>query len=170
MRRGSRTFLDVRRYTLAPTPVGDVLLTADGSQRLTGVYWPEHQRAPRPSTGWERDDEAFADVREQLAQYFAGERRSFDVSAAAVGTPFQHRVWDALREIPYGTVMTYGELAAHIGRPSAARAVGLANGRNPLSIVVPCHRVVGSGGVLTGYAGGLEVKRRLLAHEGAATR
>jgi methylated-DNA-[protein]-cysteine S-methyltransferase len=170
MRRGSRTFPVVRRYTLAPTPVGDVLLTADGSHRLTGVYWPEHQRAPRPGTGWERDDEAFADVREQLAQYFAGERRSFDVCVAAVGTPFQHRVWDALREIPFGSVMTYGELAAHIGRPSAARAVGLANGRNPLSIVVPCHRVVGSGGVLTGYAGGLEVKRRLLAHEGAATR
>jgi methylated-DNA-[protein]-cysteine S-methyltransferase len=158
----------VRRYSLAPTPVGDVLLTADGSRRLSGLYWPEYQRAPKPGVGWQRDDELFADVRVQLTEYFAGERRSFDLDVAAVGTPFQHRVWDALREIPFGSVMTYGDLACHIGRPSAARAVGLANGRNPLSIVVPCHRVVGRGGVLTGYAGGLEVKRRLLAHEGAA--
>ena len=156
----------MRRYTLVPTPVGEVLLTADGSRRLTGVYWPEHQRAPKPGLGWERDDDAFADARRQLDEYFAGERQTFDLDAAAVGTPFQHRVWAALREIPFGSTVTYGELASLIGRPSAARAVGLANGRNPLSIVVPCHRVLGVGGVLTGYAGGLEVKRRLLAHEG----
>ena len=159
-------FLVVRSYSIASTPVGEVLLTADGSRRLTGVYWPAHVRAPRPGTGWERVDDAFTDVREQLAEYFAGARRTFDLDVAATGTPFMHRVWDALREIPYGAVMTYGDLAAHIGRPAAARAVGLANGRNPLSIVVPCHRVVGAGGMLTGYAGGLEVKRRLLAHEG----
>lgn len=158
----------MRRYTLVPTPVGDVLATADGSGRLAGIYWPEHERAPKPGTGWERDDAPFAELRRQLREYFAGERQAFDLDVAAVGTPFQHRVWAALREIPYGATVTYGELAARIGRPSAARAVGLANGRNPLSIVVPCHRVIGSGGVLTGYAGGLEVKRRLLAHEGAA--
>ena len=158
----------MRRYSLVDTPVGPVLATADGSLRLTGLYWPEHQRAPRPGAGWERDDDAFDDLRGQLREYFAGDRRAFDLDVAAVGTPFQHRVWDALAEIPYGSVVTYGALAERIGRPSAARAVGLANGRNPLSIVVPCHRVVGSGGVLTGYAGGLDVKRRLLAHEGAA--
>jgi methylated-DNA-[protein]-cysteine S-methyltransferase len=155
----------VRRFTYAPTPVGEVLLTADGSGHLTGIYWPEHRRAPKPGAGWERDDAAFAGVREQLAEYFAGERTGFDLPAAPRGTPFQHRVWDALKEIPFGATVTYGELAERIGRPTAARAVGLANGRNPLSIVVPCHRVVGSGGVLTGYAGGLDVKRRLLEHE-----
>jgi methylated-DNA-[protein]-cysteine S-methyltransferase len=155
----------VRRYTLAPTPVGDVLLTADGPGRLTGVYWPAHRRAPDCGAGWSRDDDAFARVREQLAEYFARERREFDLDVAAAGTPFQQRVWDALRAIPYGETITYGELAARIGRPGAARAVGLANGSNPLSIVVPCHRVVGAGGGLTGYGGGLDVKRRLLAHE-----
>jgi methylated-DNA-[protein]-cysteine S-methyltransferase len=164
-----RTFSVVRRYTYAPTPVGDVLLTADGSGHLTGIYWPEHRLAPKPGPGWERDDGAFAGALEQLDEYFAGRRTSFDLPVAAQGTPFQHRVWDALREIRFGETVTYRELAERIGRPSAARAVGLANGRNPVSIVVPCHRVVGSGGVLTGYAGGLEVKRRLLAHERATS-
>jgi methylated-DNA-[protein]-cysteine S-methyltransferase len=155
----------VRRYSLAATPVGDVLLTADGSGRLTGLYWPAHRRTPECGAGWERDEGAFAHVREQLAEYFAGARRRFDLDVAAAGTPFQRRVWDALREIPYGETVGYGELAERIGRPGAARAVGLANGSNPLSIVVPCHRVVGAGGALTGYGGGLDVKRRLLAHE-----
>ena len=157
----------MRRYVLAPTPVGEVLLTADGSARLTGILWPQHARTPRPGTGWTRDEGPFASLRQQLAEYFAGERRTFDLELAPLGTPFQQRVWAALRAIPYGETVTYAALAQRIGRPGAARAVGLANGRNPLSIVVPCHRVVGTGGSLTGYAGGLDVKRRLLAHEGA---
>jgi methylated-DNA-[protein]-cysteine S-methyltransferase len=157
----------LRRFTYATTPVGHLLMSGDGCGRLTGIHWPEHVLAPRTTAGWERDDCAFADVCEQLDEYFAGTRTEFDVDIAPHGTPFQHRVWDALREIPFGETVTYSELAGTIGRPSAARAVGLANGRNPISIVVPCHRVIGTGGGLTGYAGGLDVKRRLLAHERA---
>ena len=103
---------------------------------------------------------------EELGEYFAGARRVFTVPLAPAGTPFQRLVWDALREIPYGTTATYGEIAARIGRPGAARAVGSANHHNPLSIFVPCHRVLGANGALTGYAGGLEAKRKLLAIEG----
>jgi methylated-DNA-[protein]-cysteine S-methyltransferase len=115
-----------------------------------------------------RDDEAFAAAREQLAAYFAGERTDFDLPVTATGTPFQHEVWQALTEIPYGTTWSYGELARHIGKPAAVRAVGLANGRNHVSIVVPCHRVVGANGSLTGYGGGIERKRFLLDLERGA--
>ena len=110
---------------------------------------------------------ALAGVRAQLAEYFAGERTRFDLELAPAGTPFQLEVWEALRRIPYGGTRSYGELAAELGRPGSARAVGAANARNPISIVVPCHRVVGSAGALTGYAGGVEAKRALLDLERA---
>ncbi|XNL82775.1 methylated-DNA--[protein]-cysteine S-methyltransferase [Actinomadura madurae] len=111
------------------------------------------------------DSEPFATVAEQLAAYFAGELTEFDMPLRLHGTPFQQRVWDALQEIPYGETTTYGELAVEIGSPSASRAVGLANGRNPVGVIVPCHRVVGSTGSLTGYGGGLDRKRYLLDFE-----
>ena len=110
----------------------------------------------------------FPEARAQLEDYFAGRRRTFDLPLAPVGTPFQRRVWEALREIPYGETVSYGVLAARLGQPGAGRAVGLANGQNPISIVIPCHRVIGAGGALTGYGGGLERKRWLLALEGGS--
>lgn len=152
----------------AATPLGEVLLVADGpAERLTGLYWPEHRRTPRVTAAWVHDDGAFDVTLGQLEEYFAGQRTRFDLPIDPQGTPFQHRVWEALQEIPYGETITYAELAAHAGRPAAARAAGLANGSNPLSIVIPCHRVVGRAGGLTGYAGGVEAKRRLLEHERA---
>lgn len=112
--------------------------------------------------GWEVDDNAFPDAVEQLAEYFAGERTEFDLPLEMEGTAFQRTVWSALREIPYGETCSYGEIARNIGSPAAFRAVGLANGHNPISIIVPCHRVIGANGSLTGYGGGLERKRLLL--------
>ena len=112
-----------------------------------------------------RDDAAFEDVVAQLTEYFEGRRRQFDLPLAPQGTPFQQRVWSALLDIPYGETISYGELASRIGQKSASRAVGLANGSNPLPIVIPCHRVIGANGKLTGYGGGLAIKERLLAHE-----
>jgi methylated-DNA-[protein]-cysteine S-methyltransferase len=114
---------------------------------------------------WRPADEPFADVRRQLSEYFDGERDEFDVPLGMTGTPFQRRVWQALQRIPYGETTTYGELARRLGRPSASRAVGLANGRNPIAVIVPCHRVIGSDGSLTGYGGGVERKRLLLELE-----
>ncbi|MFE2755231.1 methylated-DNA--[protein]-cysteine S-methyltransferase [Actinosynnema sp. NPDC059335] len=112
-----------------------------------------------------RADPRLGGVAPQLEEYFAGKRTAFDLPLSMAGTPFQRTVWDALKEIPHGETMTYGELAARIGRPTASRAVGLANGKNPISIIVPCHRVVGSTGGLTGYGGGIERKRMLLGFE-----
>ena len=152
------------RYTYVPSPLGDLLVTRDDIG-ITGLYLPTGKHVVTPRDGWTRDDDAFGDVRAQLAQYFAGERREFSVPLHASGTPFQKRVWSALCEIPYGETASYGATAAAIGAPTASRAVGLANGQNPISIVVPCHRVIGAGGALTGYGGGLEAKQWLLAHE-----
>jgi methylated-DNA-[protein]-cysteine S-methyltransferase len=146
-------------YTYLRSPLGDLLLFGD-EQALRGVYMDA--KAP---PAWRRSDEAFAAAGEQLDQYFAGERRDFDLPLDLRGTPFQRRVWQALLTIPYGETRSYGELAAQIGRPDRPRAVGAANGRNPVSIVVPCHRVIGSDGGLTGYGGGLARKRWLLDHE-----
>lgn len=111
---------------------------------------------------WEQDDDVFGDAVEQLGAYFAGELTSFDLDLELVGTEFQRRVWEALRTIPYGETRSYGEIALQIGAPGAFRAVGLANGRNPIGIIVPCHRVIGASGALTGYGGGLDRKRALL--------
>jgi methylated-DNA-[protein]-cysteine S-methyltransferase len=155
------------RYSTLTTPIGELMLTADDDGALTGVNLPN--RHPDPA-GWERDDELLADARRQLTEYFAAERTTFDLPLRAAGAPFQLRVWEALLRIPYGETASYGELARELGHPTAARAVGAANGRNPIAIVVPCHRVIGSNGSLTGYAGGLECKRALLDPEvGRAT-
>jgi methylated-DNA-[protein]-cysteine S-methyltransferase len=151
-------------YTLHPSPVGDLLLTA-GESGLTGLYMRDSPAGPPRS--WVRDDALFGVATAQLDEYFAGRRTAFDLRIAPAGTPFELRVWDELRRIPYGETTTYGELAQRLGHPGAARAVGRANGRNPISIVVPCHRVIGASGALTGYAGGLERKRALLTLEGA---
>ena len=146
------------------SPVGDLRLTAtDG--RLSGVAMRDQRHAPTTSKEWVRDDGWFRDVAAQLAAYFAGEVQTFDVPLGLVGTDFQRRVWSGLLEIPYGTTISYGELARRVGNPKASRAVGLANGRNPVTIIVPCHRVIGAHGDLTGYGGGLERKTWLLRHE-----
>jgi methylated-DNA-[protein]-cysteine S-methyltransferase len=151
-------------WTDHDTPLGTLTLVGDG-RALTGLYMTEHRHRPPLPGGAVRDDGALAAAAAQITEYLAGERRAFDLELAPAGTPFQHEVWDALRAIPYGETVTYGELARRVGRPGASRAVGLANGRNPISIVVPCHRVVGADGTLTGYGGGLERKRALLALE-----
>jgi methylated-DNA-[protein]-cysteine S-methyltransferase len=151
-------------YTILDTPVGDLLASADAEGRITGLHFPGDQRHKRDSS-WVRSDKALAPLRGQLEEYFAGERREFDLDLAPKGTPFQLEVWSALREIPYGETASYREIAVAVGQPGAARAVGGANNRNPIAIVVPCHRVIGADGSLTGYGGGLPRKRRLLALE-----
>lgn len=142
------------------SPIGPLTLAGrDG--KLSHLLMLDHSHAPS-RVGWIRDDTAFPDVVEQLAAYFAGELTEFDVALEMAGTEFQRRVWTALLTIPYGQTRSYGQLASQIGSPSASRAVGLANGRNPISIIVPCHRVIGSNGSLTGYGGGIDRKRTLL--------
>ena len=149
-----------------PSPVGELLLTGDG-ERLRGLHMQAGRRPASPLPEWRRDAAPFAAAREQLDEYFAGERIEFDLALGSAGTAFQQRVWRALTEIPYGETASYGQIARAIGSPTASRAVGMANGRNPISIVVPCHRVIGAGGKLTGYAGGVERKRYLLELEGS---
>lgn len=151
-------------FTIIDSPIGPLTLVRDDAG-ITGVYMPEHRPAPDEARFGERDDAAFADAVQQLGEYWAGERTAFELPLAPSGSGFQLRVWEALRSIPHGETRTYGWIAEQIGQPTAVRAVGLANGRNPLSILVPCHRVVGASGALTGYAGGVERKRFLLDHE-----
>lgn len=154
-------------HTVLDSPVGPLTVVARDAA-LAGLYLDgQRHRPPREAFG-PRDDTALPGVREQLEAYFAGELQEFDVALAVAGTAFQSAVWAALRAVPYGATCTYAELAAAVGRPTAVRAVGAANGRNPVCIVVPCHRVVGADGSLTGYAGGLDRKRRLLALESRA--
>jgi methylated-DNA-[protein]-cysteine S-methyltransferase len=150
------------------SPLGALTLSADGDA-LTSLRFERHAHAPALAASARRDDRArvFAAAREQLAAYFAGELRAFALPLAPRGSEFQRKVWAALGEIPFGATSSYGALARRLGVASHARAVGHANARNPLSIFVPCHRVVGASGALTGYAGGVERKRWLLAHEGA---
>jgi methylated-DNA-[protein]-cysteine S-methyltransferase len=152
--------------TTVDSPVGPLTLIArDGS--LCALHMQDQRHAPARSPEWREDDRPFADAVAQLRAYFAGALTHFDLPLAVDGTPFQRRVWAALREIPYGQTISYGELARRVGRPGAARAVGLANGRNPVGIIVPCHRVIGADGSMTGYGGGLERKTWLLQHEAA---
>ena len=151
-------------WSTVDSPIGELTVVAEDGA-LVGLYMTGHRPAPDPESFGERVDDALPAATAQLAEYFAGERTAFDLPLAPRGTAFQQAVWAALRDIPYGETRSYGELAAALGRPGASRAVGLANGRNPLSIVVPCHRVVGAGGKLTGYAGGMERKSWLLALE-----
>ncbi|REK06075.1 MAG: methylated-DNA--[protein]-cysteine S-methyltransferase [Planctomycetota bacterium] len=156
------------QYTYLPSPLGPLLATAEGSL-LTGLYLPNHKGRSGPDPAWRAADEPFARAREQLDRYFAGELHGFDLPLRLAGTPYQRRVWQELVQIPFGTTITYAQLAARIGQPGAARAVGHANSRNPISIIVPCHRVIGADGSLAGYAGGLDKKRWLLEHERQAS-
>jgi methylated-DNA-[protein]-cysteine S-methyltransferase len=155
-------------YAVIPTPIGNLVAWGE-ERRLLGLDFADARTARRVETSWQRDDSAFRQVAEQLDAYFAGELMRFDVALDTRGTPFQRRVWDALQAVPYGTTTTYGALAALIGEPRAIRAVGAANGRNPISVIVPCHRLVGADGSLTGYGGGLDRKRWLLEHERGAS-
>ncbi|HEX6325679.1 MAG TPA: methylated-DNA--[protein]-cysteine S-methyltransferase [Jiangellaceae bacterium] len=154
--------MNTTRWTTTDSPIGPLLLTADDGG-LTRLYMEVRKHGPdEVQPEWRRDDSAFTEACRQLDEYFAGQRTEFDLPLNPAGTPFQRRVWEALKTIPYGEIRSYGEIAEQIGRPGAARAVGLANGRNPISIVVPCHRVIGASGALTGYGGGLERKQYLL--------
>ena len=149
-------------YSVMQSPIGPLTIVASNGA-LVAVLMDGHHRSPVPESAWgERVDDALPDATLQLEEYFAGKRQAFDLPLAPSGTEFQRRVWAALAEIPYGETRSYGQIATAIGRPGASRAVGMANGRNPVSIVVPCHRVVGASGSLTGYAGGPERKQFLL--------
>lgn len=154
-------------WTKIDSPVGPLLVArlAEPPRPLTALYLPSGKHPTEPADGWIEDDGAFDDVRTQLGEYFAGARTEFDLPLSATGTAFQQSVWAALNAIPYGETRTYAEQATHIGSPKAVRAVGAANGRNPISIIVPCHRVIGADGSLTGYGGGMDAKRWLLGHE-----
>jgi methylated-DNA-[protein]-cysteine S-methyltransferase len=154
-------------HSVHESPLGPLTLRADDGV-LSGLYMTEHRHGPASAALGERVADAAPAAREQLAAYFVGELREFAVDVRLGGTAFQARVWAALREIAYGETCSYGELAVAIAAPTAVRAVGLANGKNPVSIVVPCHRVVGADGSLTGYGGGTDRKRALLELEGAA--
>lgn len=158
-----------RYCTTMPSPIGELMLLGDG-ESITGVFMNVRRWPPTLPTGLVEDLAPFGVAIEQLDAYFAGDLTEFDLPLARSGTPFQQRVWDALHEVGYGTTVTYGWLARRVANPTGSRAVGLAVGRNPISIVVPCHRVVGSNGSLTGYGGGLERKRWLLDHEQGAGR
>ena len=153
-----------RTHTVTGSPLGPLTLVADDGI-LARLYMDKHRHAPDYGDFGPRDPGPFREAAAQLEGYFAGTRTRFELELALGGTPFQQRVWAALQEIGYGQTVSYGQLADRIGQPSASRAVGLANGRNPVSIIVPCHRVVGADGSLTGYGGGIERKRYLLAHE-----
>lgn len=151
----------VVQYAIVSSPIGDLIVSGeDGLVRRL-----DFGDSAVVSADWRRDDAAFTEVADQLQAYFAGQLRQFDVLLAPLGTAFQQRVWQALTRIPFGVTTSYGHLASELGDPRAVRAVGLANGRNPIAIMIPCHRVIGANGNLTGYGGGLDRKRWLLAHE-----
>ncbi|MBE1162948.1 methylated-DNA--[protein]-cysteine S-methyltransferase [Dyella acidiphila] len=151
-------------YDYLSTPIGKLLLAAD-TQGLREVWFETGRHQREPASTWQRQATRLDFARKQLDEYFAGERQDFDLPLHPLGTPFQVQVWHTLARIPYGTTISYAELARRIGQPLAVRAVGAANGRNPLPIVLPCHRVIGSDGSLTGFGGGLPTKRFLLGLE-----
>ena len=151
-------------YDIIDTPLGQMTLIGD-EHSLIHIELPEAKRPLMLASEWRRDANRFSEERRQFDQYFSGTSNTFDLPLAPSGTPFQKEVWRALCDIGYGETISYGELASRIGRPKASRAVGLANGANPLSIIVPCHRVIGANGSLTGYGGGMNAKRWLLDHE-----
>jgi methylated-DNA-[protein]-cysteine S-methyltransferase len=154
------------RYCYFSSPVGELLLAGDRTA-LRQLSFPRSAHPRKPEADWERSETDFRDALLQLKGYFAGKVRRFELPLAPEGTAFQQEVWRALQTIPYGETLSYGGLARQIGRPTAVRAVGAANGRNPIAIIIPCHRVIGTGGSLTGFGGGLSTKRKLLALEGA---
>jgi len=157
-------FMEEIRYAYCDSLLGTMLLAAD-ERGLRSINFPGSKKAERPQPGWREDGAGFAETIRQLSAYFAGELTDFDVPLALEGTEFQLRVWQILRGIPYGETISYGQLAARLGNPKAARAVGLANGSNPVPIIIPWHRVIGSNGSLVGYGGGLANKKTLLALE-----
>lgn len=152
-------------YTHIGSPIGQLLLAGDGAA-LHYLSFPGGHKAFGPRPDWRPDPAPFAEVRRQLEAYFAGALRDFDLKLHLTGTPFQIRVWNRLAEIPYGKTVTYGRIATDLGDPGASRAVGAANGNNPIPIILPCHRVIGANGALTGFGGGLPTKEWLLKHEG----
>lgn len=158
------TMSTTKQHTVIDSPYGPLTLVADDGV-LCGLYMTDQRHRPPEETFGDRDDTLFAETEEQLSAYFAGELKEFTVRLHLRGTPFQRSVWQQLTAIPYGETRTYGELADALGNPKASRAVGLANGRNPIGIIVPCHRVIGSTGSLIGYGGGLARKRQLLDFE-----
>jgi len=161
--------LNIVYFDRVPTPLGGMVLASDGDA-LSGAWFDGQRYQPPIGPAWQRQPDlpVLRRAAAELAEYFAGERIAFDVPLAPVGTPFQRDVWRAIAGVPYGATIAYRELAARAGRPESIRAAGAATGRNPLSIIVPCHRIVGADGALTGYAGGLARKRALLALEHAA--
>ena len=161
--------------TTIPSPLGTLTLTSAGGF-LTGMTMEGQKHVPAPvpagpvpsvTLGDVEDDAWFAEVKDQLSAYFAGTLTEFDIPVKLTGSDFQRRVWRCLQDVPYGETISYGQLARRVGNPNASRAVGLANGRNPVAVIVPCHRVIGADGRLTGYAGGLDRKTWLLDHEAA---
>jgi methylated-DNA-[protein]-cysteine S-methyltransferase len=151
-------------YTYLPSPIGSLLIAADNAG-LREITFPKNGVPASPQPDWREDSSAFTEPIRQLCAYFAGELETFNLPLAPQGTPFQQTVWSELLKIPYGETISYGQLARFIGNPNASRAVGLANGSNPIPILIPCHRVIGSDGKLTGYGGGLPIKEKLLALE-----
>ncbi len=151
-------------YCYLETPIGHLLLAGD-QDALRGVGFPQGSMRRDPDPDWIHSEKPFAQVRAQLGEYFAGERKTFDLPLNPGGTAFQLEVLEELRKIPYGATASYGEIAERIGRPEAARAVGAANGRNPIPIIIPCHRVIGKSGDMTGFGGGIPTKEALLRLE-----
>lgn len=156
-------------YDYVDSPIGRLLL-AGREDQLQVLGFPTGKGARQHQADWIHEPTCFAGISQQLQEYFAGSRRDFSITLAPQGTPFQLRVWEALQSIPYGETVSYGELARAIGKPTASRAVGAANGRNPIPILIPCHRVIGVTGRLVGFGGGLAVKERLLALEQQGAR
>lgn len=156
--------MNLAAYTHSDSPLGPLLLVADDAG-LRQINFPHKGRPAPVEAEWREDASRLRETIHQLRAYFAGELEDFDLALAPEGTAFQQKVWDELCTIPYGDTITYGEIAKRIGNPSASRAVGLANGSNPIPIIIPCHRVIGSNGKLTGYGGGLPIKEKLLALE-----
>jgi methylated-DNA-[protein]-cysteine S-methyltransferase len=157
---------DCLHYAFVPSPIGRLLIVSEGD-RLKEIRFQTEGTGGIPEPGWVEGGKAADEAARQLVEYLAGGRNSFDLELDPTGTGFQRRVWEALKRIPYGTTISYAELARRIGNPKAMRAVGAANGKNPIPIVIPCHRVIGKDGSLTGFGGGLDVKRWLLALEAA---
>lgn len=151
-------------YCVIESPVGRLLL-AGNAQALTHLSFQDGRHPTKPDPRWTYSETPFHKSIQQLHEYFSGKRKTFKINLAPEGTPFQRKVWDALQTIPYGRTLSYGQIANAIGKPQAVRAVGAANGQNPLSIVIPCHRVIGSNGKLVGFGGGLSIKEALLSHE-----
>jgi methylated-DNA-[protein]-cysteine S-methyltransferase len=162
---GRARYLDRLCYAVIESPLGELLALADPEGSISGLYFIDGARTPTVAAQWKRDNSAFSALRRQLASYFSGTRRDFDVPLQIRGSERQRQLWAVLREIPYGQTVSYGELARRLGNARAARAVGALNADNPISIVIPCHRLVSSDGALTGYAGGTWRKARLLALE-----